>query len=318
MTDDPSSEAWTASARLRRLATIASVAVASTLVAAKLSAWLITGSVIILATLLDSVVDLAASLVIMYSVHHAQRPPDRAHRFGHGKAEPLGALAQAGFVAGSALVVVFQALSRLIEPQPLRTTELGVAVLVLAIVLTLALVLFQRHVTRTTGSVAIAADSLHYRGDLLMNLGAIGALVAATATDASWIDPATGIAIAAYLLVSAAAIGRSALNMLMDRELPREDRERIRLIVLDQPGVSGLHDLRTRSSGTTAFIELHLELDGDMSLRHAHDIADTVEAALADAFPGAEVMLHQEPAGLDDDRLDRRIAAGRAGAPPAS
>ncbi len=303
--------------RLRRRATYASVAVGAALALAKLAAWLITGSVTILSSLLDSLVDVAASAIVLVSVHHALRPPDRSHRFGHGKAEPLGALAQAAFIAGSGLFVVFQAVDRLIDPEPLRTTTVGIAVMVISIAATAGLVAYQRHVVRVTGSLAVAADSLHYKGDLLINLAVIVTLVVYASTGIVWLDPLVALAIAAYLLVNAMLVGREAFDLLMDRELPQGDRERIEAVVLSDGRVRGLHDLRTRSSGTTTFIELHLELDGALTLNAAHDIADAVEAALSKAFPGAAIIIHQEPAGLDDKRLDDAIAgggaAGRAG-----
>ncbi|MEQ8966438.1 MAG: cation diffusion facilitator family transporter [Azospirillaceae bacterium] len=295
--------------RLRRAAALASVAVALTLSAAKLFAWLATGSVTILSSLLDSLVDLAASTLTLLAVTHAQRPPDRSHRYGHGKAEPLGALAQAAFILGSAAFLSFEAIARLAEPAPIAATGIGIAVMVGAIVLTLALVGFQLYVVRTTGSLAIDADSLHYRGDLAIAVGVILTLLVAERYP--WVDPVVAMAIAAYLLHSAWKIGRSSLDVLMDRELPQGDRARIKAIVLADDRVRGLHDLRTRSSGTQAFIELHLELDGALSLAVAHRIADDVEDALKAAFPGAEVAVHQEPAGLEDERLDDRIAEGR-------
>ncbi len=297
--------------RLRRRATYASVAVGAGLAVAKLAAWLITGSVTILSSLLDSLVDAAASTITLVSVHHALRPPDRSHRFGHGKAEPLGALAQAAFIAGSGLFIVFQVVDRLIDPEPLRATAAGIAVMVVSIVATAGLVTYQRHVVRLTGSLAVAADSLHYKGDLLINLVVIATLVIFATTGIVWLDPLVAVAIAAYLLVNAVRVGREAFDLLMDRELPQSDRNHIKSVVLADSRVSDLHDLRTRSSGTTTFIELHLELDGELTLNDAHDIADAVESALSEAFPGAAIIIHQEPAGLQDDRLDDAIADGR-------
>ena len=293
------------------MATYASVAVGASLAMAKLSAWLITGSVTVLSSLLDSLVDVAASVIILISVHHALRPPDRSHRFGHGKAEPLGALAQAAFIAGSGLFVVFQAVDRLIDPEPLSATNVGIAVMLVSIAATTALVGFQRYVIRATNSLAIAADSLHYKGDLVINLAVIGTLLAYQATGMAWLDPLIAMAIAAYLLINAALVGRDAFDLLMDRELPQSDRDRIESVVRADRRVLGLHDLRTRSSGTMTFIELHLELEGALTLVQAHDVADAVEAALAEAYPSAAIIIHQEPAGLDDARLDDTIARGR-------
>lgn len=300
-------------ARLRRQATTASVAVGTTLAVVKLGAWLITGSVTILSSLLDSLVDVAASLITFFTVRHALRPPDRSHRFGHGKAEALGAMAQGAFIVGSALFLVFEAIGRLIDPEPLTATNWGIATMVLAIALTGALVLFQRHVIKETGSLAVSADSLHYKGDLLVAVAVIGTLMVVTDDRFLWLDAVVGMGIAGYLVWNAWAIAGGALDVLMDKELPAEDRRRIREIVNAHARVEGMHDLRTRHSGVQPFIELHLELDGDLSLETAHEITDTVEHALKTAFPGAEVVLHQEPAGLEDERLDDLIRQGREG-----
>lgn len=286
--------------RLTRLATYASVGVASILIVAKLMAWSVTGSVAMLSTLVDSMLDGFASLVTLLAVRHATMPADREHRFGHGKAEALAAMAQAAFVAGSAVIVVFYAATRLFQPVPVTATDIGIAVMVGSIALTLGLVVFQGYVVRRTKSVAISADSLHYRGDLLINLAVIASLIAASFWHTPYLDPLTGAAIAAYLLFGVWRILRGALDMLMDRELPEADRIRIRAIAMDHDAVSDLHDLRTRRSGADVFIQLHLELDGDMPLMRAHLIADQVEAKINEAFAGAEVLIHQDPAGLEE------------------
>ena len=286
--------------RLTRFATYASVGVASILIVAKLFAWSMTGSVAMLSTLVDSMLDGLASMVTLLAVRHAQLPADREHRFGHGKAEALAAMAQAAFVGGSAVIVVFHAATRLFQPVPVAATELGIAVMVGSIVLTLGLVLFQNHVVRRTDSVAINADSLHYKGDLLINLAVIASLIVAAFWETPYLDPLTGAAIAFYLLFGAWRILRAALDMLMDRELPDAERARIRALAMEHDAVSDLHDLRTRRSGADVFIQLHLELDGDMSLSRAHLIADQVEARIKDAFAGAEVLIHQDPAGLEE------------------
>lgn len=294
-------------ARLRRLATRASVAVALVLIAAKLAGYLLTGSVSLLSSLIDSSTDLMASLVSLVGVRHALRPADLSHRYGHGKAEPLAALVQSAFVAGSALLLTYEGIKRLIRPEPVLDGMFGIAVMVLAIVLTTGLVLFQMHVVRRTGSLAIGADSLHYRADLFTNMAVIVALLLTEATGWPLFDPIFALAIAAFLLRGAFVIARGSLDSLMDRELSAEDRLRIESIVLDHPQARGLHDLRTRSSGTSRFIELHLELDSHLTLEEAHIFTDEVENALATAFPDAEILIHQEPAGLDDERLDRRL-----------
>jgi ferrous-iron efflux pump FieF len=295
--------------RLNHLAALASIAVALTLIAAKLVVWLVTDSIVILTSLVDSGIDLLASLVTFVSLRQAAQPADRAHRYGHGKAEALGAFAQAGFVGGSALILASEAVQRLIAPQPISQGRVGIAVMLLAIALTGALVLFQRAVVRRTGSVAIRADSLHYRGDLLMNLAVIAALALTEVQGSPLIDPLFALATVAWLLYGAVAVARHALDMLMDRELPSERRAHIRELALGHPCAQGVHDLRTRRAGADVFIELHLELDGGLSLDQAHDITHEVEARIREAFPDADILVHQEPAGLADERLDHKIAA---------
>lgn len=298
--------------RLRRRATLASVAVALTLIAAKLAAYLLTGSVSILSSLVDSCTDLMASLVTLYGVRHAMKPPDRAHRYGHGKAEPLAALAQAAFVTGSAVFLSAEAVRRFASPQPVEAGAVGIAVMVLSIVLTGVLIAYQRHVVARTGSIAIGADRLHYAGDLLMNSAVIAALVLSVWTGIPAVDPLFALGIAAFLLYGAFRIAREALSVLMDRELPEAERQRITAAVLEHRDVRGMHDLRTRSTGTGVFIELHLELDAVLPLARAHDITDAVERDLRARFEPAEVLIHQEPAGLRDERLDERVQGEKA------
>lgn len=303
-------------ARLRRRAATASLALASALALAKLAAALATGSLALLASLVDSLADIVASAITFTSVRIAQRPPDRGHRYGHGKAESLSALAQAALVAGSAGYILLDGVRRLMRPEPVVAAGIGIAVMLVAIVTTVVLVAYQRHVVRATGSQAIAADSLHYSADLATNLAVIVSLLLAGPLGLGWSDPLIAAAIAAWLLWQALGIARAAVDTLMDRELPPAERERIKAIVRTHPEVHDLHDLRTREAGGTRFIELHVELDGAMPLRAVHDVTDALEAEIGGAFPEVEVIIHPEPAGLDDPRLDHRIAAaGGAGRP---
>lgn len=297
--------------RLNYVAAIASVGVAASLIGAKLVIWIATGSVAILGSLVDSGMDALASMVTFVSVRQAAQPPDRAHRYGHGKAEAIGAFVQAGFVLGSAFFLANEAVRRLLSPQPLEQSGLGVAVLLLASLLTAALLGFQRYVVRRTGSIAIRADSLHYRSDLLMNLAVIAVLVLSAATGSMLVDPLFGLALVLVLLFSAFAVARRALDMLMDRELPAAQRASIRTLALQHPKAHDVHDLRTRRAGSDVFIELHLELDGQLSLEQAHAITHEVEARIRAAFPSANIIVHQEPAGLADERLDTQIAAAK-------
>ena len=292
--------------RLKRLAATASVVVATLLIVAKAAAWLTTGSISLLSTLIDSALDLAASLINLIAIRQAIQPPDKEHRFGHGKAEPLAGLAQAGFVCGSAGFLLVHAGERLVRPASISNTEVGYAVMALSIALTVGLVLYQRFVVRRTGSLAISADSLHYSADLLTNLSVIVALVLSTQLGWVWADPLTAIAIGVFILYSAWQILKQSLNLLMDRELPDEDREHIRRIVRAHPEVIDIHDLRTRSSGTHLFIQFHLELDGNMTLLEAHTIADQVMRELEQVFPDAEVLIHEDPHGVSEPRASFR------------
>ncbi|MFQ5959633.1 MAG: cation diffusion facilitator family transporter, partial [Alphaproteobacteria bacterium] len=265
-------------ARLMRLATAASVTVAMTLIAVKVVTWLMTDSISVLSSLVDSVMDAMASLINLVAVRHALQPADREHRFGHGKAEPLAALGQAAFIAGSAAFLAIEAVGRLLSPRPIEHAGVGIAVMAFAIVVTVGLVALQRYVVRKTGSTAIGADALHYETDVLVNGSVIVSLVLT-----SWLgwyvaDPLFGFAIALYLVRGAWKISRRALDLLMDREFADEERADIRGLVLAHPKVKGMHDLRTRRAGIQPFIQLHLELDGEMTLHEAHDIADEVEA----------------------------------------
>jgi len=282
------------SARLLRLATGASVATAAILITGKLVAWLMTGSVSVLASLVDSMLDAAASLVNLFAVRFSLTPPDTEHRFGHGKAEPLAGLGQAAFIAGSAVFLILHAVERLLNPQPLDDVAVGIGVMLFAIAATLVLVLIQRYVIRRTGSTAIRADSLHYLTDLLANLSIIAALVLA---GLGWpgLDPVFALGVAGYILYSAWQIGSEAVQLLLDRELPAEEHARVFAIANRQPRVQGVHAVRTRRAGQTYFIQLHLEMDGALPLVQAHDVTDKVHEALVAAFPDADILIHADP-----------------------
>ncbi|MEX2650214.1 MAG: cation diffusion facilitator family transporter [Alphaproteobacteria bacterium] len=286
-------------ARLLQAATAASVAIATLLILGKLVAWLFTGSVSLLSSLIDSLMDVAASLVNLVAVRHALTPPDREHRFGHGKAEPLAGLAQAAFITGSALFLLVEAVHRLVTPRPIEAGAIGIAVMAVSMALTIGLVLFQNFVVRRTGSTAIDADALHYRTDVMVNGAVIVAILLSDRFGWTWADPVFALAIVVYILVGATRIARRSLDLLMDREFAEADRARIRDIVLDHPDSRNMHELRTRSSGVQPFIQFHLELDAHLSLLRAHEIADEIEARVKAAFPGAEVIIHQDPAGFE-------------------
>jgi len=285
--------------QLMRLATYASATVACVLIIAKLIAWMWSDSITLLATLIDSCLDAAASLITLYAVHHALQPADKEHRFGHGKAEALAGMGQSMFIAGSAVFLMLEAVNRLLHPKALPVIDIGIIVMILSIVLTFGLILFQNHVVRQTGSTAIMADSLHYKTDLLVNFAVIVALVLVSY---GWtgVDPIFAIIIAMYILYSAWEIVVTAVHELMDKELSQEERAQIKSTVFSHPEVKGMHDLRTRKSGTTNFIQFHLELDGKLNLHQAHEIADEVEALLKAEWTDAEIIIHEDPHGLEE------------------
>ena len=282
-------------AKLMRWATYASVTTAIILIIAKIIAWFMTDSVSIMATLLDSSLDVLASVINLIAVRHALQPADNEHRFGHGKAEALSGIGQALFIAGSAGFLLLQAVGRIINPQAMITEiEVGVGVMIFSIAATLLLLSFQKYVVSKTGSTAIKADALHYKTDLLVNGSVIIALFL-TVYGWSYFDAIFGIGIAIFILYSAWQIVKEAIDLLMDHEIDDQERDKIRDIVLEHEQVLGYHDLRTRRSGTRVFVQLHLELDAEQTLASAHEIADTIEKRIAALFDDAEVLIHEDP-----------------------
>lgn len=285
--------------RLLRHAGIASVAVAAFLFAIKALAWLETGSVSMLGSLLDSLLDIVASVMNLILLHSALRPVDHEHRFGHGKAEPLGGVIQAMLIGGSALFLLAESIRRIIEPSLPDNTGLGIAIMLVSCVMVSLLVWFQHYTIRKTGSLIVTGDALHGFGDIMINLGVIAALFLSRYFDAPLIDPLVAILLAFVLFRGAWEIGLQSINQLMDREFSEQERLQIRELALSHPGVTNIHDLRTRRAGFSAFIQMHLEMDGDMNLTCAHKVADDVEATIQQTFPDAEVFIHQDPKGIE-------------------
>lgn len=286
-------------AKLVRLATYASVCIASMLFFLKLIAWWQTSSVSILASLLDSFVDIIASVMIVIAVQIAQTPADTEHRFGHGKAEPLAALAQSVFIVGSAGYLVLYALERMYHPQAILEVETGLVIMSLSLFMTLGLIAFQHYVIKQTNSTAIQADSLHYVSDVLANILVILGL---WLSHIQWIDPLLALAIALWILRSAILIAKNASNQLLDHELPEEMRLQIQAIILETPDVRGFNDLRTYQSGPNRFIQFDLELDDELTLAESHYISEQVTMALKASFENIDVMIHQEPISLKNDK----------------
>jgi ferrous-iron efflux pump FieF len=280
----------------------ASVGVALTLIVLKIWAWLATDSVAMLSSLADSLLDLLASVITLFAVKVAISPADREHRFGHGKSEGIAGLVQAVIITGSAGYVCLQAIERLLAPSSVESPTVGVGVMLVSLLLTVSLVAFQRFVVQRTGSLAIAADAVHYRSDILTNIAVLVAILLSSNWGLDIFDPLLGLVVVALILWSVARIVRGALHVLLDRELPDEDRLRIDEIARAHPEVLGLHDMRTRSAGATKFVQFHLELDPKLSLSEAHTICDTVEREVHQIYPDAEVLIHADPYGLPENR----------------
>jgi cation diffusion facilitator family transporter len=293
---------------LKTISTRVTLAAAILLVVAKLAAWLATGSMALLASAVDSLVDTGASLVTLAGVYYAQKPPDRDHRFGHGKGEAVAAFTQASFLAGAAFVVAFQSVERFVFPVPLEAIEVGVWLIGASLLIACGLVAMQSWVVRRTGSTAIAADRAHYLTDIAVNGAVLLALGVTRSTGWTRADPAFALAISGYMLWTAADIAREALEQLLDQELPSEDRRRIKEAVRACVGVRDIHDLRTRFSGDRTFVEYHLEVDPGLTVDVGHAIGDATETAVRKLLPGTvEATAHIEPHGIDDKRLDDAV-----------
>lgn len=283
--------------RLLKLATYASVATASVLIFAKLIVWFMTGSMSLLATLLDSTMDVLASLITLFAVRIAIAPADDDHHFGHGKAEQLAVLAQSAFIAGSAVVLLLNTLDRITGDEIIVENEsTGIAVMIFSLVATLALLAFQRHVIKKTDSPAIKSDSLHYQIDLLTNIAVLAAL-AGSGLGYTQMDNILAILIGAYMLFSVRSLAWEAIQQLMDQALPEEDLREIERRALSIDGVLGIHNVRTRVSGSTPFIEMHLDLQADITLDDAHELGARAKRAVLEYLPDADVMFHLDPVG---------------------
>lgn len=287
------------STRLALTAGAASVGMAALLVVLKLWALGQTGALSVAASLADSAMDLMMSLAAMAALIYAAKPADEDHAFGHTSAEDLAALGQALFILISAAVIAFAATQRLLDPNSaaLQAQEHGILVMGLSVVLTLCLVVWQGYVARRTGSKVVAADRLHYLGDLLPNIGAIFSLWASASFGMGQIDSVVAIGAAVMLSLGAFRIGKGAFDALMDRRADPDVIAGIAAIAETWPGVHGFHDLKTRTAGSRIFVHLHIELEGSQSLREAHDIGAGLRRAILNAYPQADVIIHKDVAG---------------------
>lgn len=288
------------SASLNRSAALASISVALLLVGLKVWAVFATGSTAMLGSLADTVLDLVASLATLAGVWVAAQPDDENHRFGHGKAEALAAMFQVVLISISALSLAFRAVEQWIAGTRPQGAEGGIAVSVIAMVATLALLGWQRHVIRKTGSLAISTDHVHYQSDLLLNLAVIAALAIDQFAGIAGADPFFGLAIALWLGWGAWGASQQAVDQLMDHEWPEERKTAFLEAVARHPEIKGLHDLRTRTSGDRDFVQFHLAVDPHMTIAQAHVVMDEVEAILGAEFPGVEILIHPDPEGHVD------------------
>ncbi len=279
---------------LIKRASRASVVTAVVLLIIKLGVWLLSGSVSILATFMDSLLDAFVSIINLVAISIALRPADKDHHFGHGKAEQLAALAQSAFIAGSGLFLILHAVVDIRTNGTVEHNSLALVVMGFSIAVTLLLISYQQYVVRKTGSLAIASDAMHYRMDLLTNLGVVLALVL-TASGFPLADPVIGIIIAVYMIVSVGKIAWQAIQLLMDHTLDDESNEMIQNIALATDQVQGIHNLRTRMSGITPVIQFDLDLDGTLSLDKAHAIGKHVKNGILEQLPGADITIHLDP-----------------------
>ncbi|WP_187334489.1 cation diffusion facilitator family transporter [Novosphingopyxis iocasae] len=282
-------------------AALASVGTALFLLVLKTWASIATGSVAMLGSLADTGLDLAASLVLLFSVRYAAMPPDEDHRFGHGKAESLAALFQVALIAVSAALIAWRAVERLLKGAPVEQAESGIIVSVIAIIATFGLVAYQKSIIRRTGSVAIEADNLHYQSDLLLNLSVIAALVLDQYLGLGWTDPLFGVAIALWLGWNAFRGASRAIDQLMDKEWPEEKRLAFIEMAHRHEELKNLHDLRTRTSGNRDFAQFHVDMPAKMTVAESHDIIHRVEDDLRAHFPDVEVLIHIDPEGHVDE-----------------
>jgi ferrous-iron efflux pump FieF len=273
---------------------------AVTLIALKTWAAYRTDSTAMLGSLADSGLDFIASVVVLMGVRIAAQPADWDHRFGHGKAEALASLVQVILITLSAIFIGFRAVQRLLAGAQTGEAELGIGVSIVAMALTIALISYQRYVVRRTGSLAIGTDRLHYASDLMLNGSVIVALVLDQFARLAGADALFGLLIALWLLWGAWGASSQALDQLMDKEWPEELRTRFLAAAKEYPELAGLHDLRTRSSGTHYFAQFHVWVPAQWTVKEAHDRLDRIEEALQERFPDTEILIHVDPEGQTD------------------
>lgn len=290
--------------QLKKLAGAASISLSVFLSLLKIFASIYTGSLAILSSLIDSLSDVLASTITFIAIKVSTKPASREFRYGYGKAEAISSLFQSLFIAASGIYVLIDGVKRLYDHQELDDSLIGIGIMIISLILTLVLVAFQKYVINKTNSIALKADSAHYVVDISTNLSIIISLIAIKIYKIYWLDSVIAIAISIYLLYMAYDLIKEAILTLMDQELSEKIRMEVEKIIRQQPFTKGVHDLRTRSLGEKYLFEFHLELDEAISLKQAHDFAHLTEDEILKNYPNAQVIIHQEPYGAKEERLD--------------
>ena len=290
--------------KLKKLAVTASISVACFLCIIKTVASLYTGSLAVLSSLIDSLSDVFASSVSYIAVRFSTKPANCHHRYGYGRAESLSALIQAAFVAGSGLFVLYDGFNRMINPTELHQTTFGLIVMVISLIITLVLISFQKYVAKQTGSIAVSSDSAHYTVDVLTNSSIIVSLIIVKIFNITWFDILTAALISIYLIYNAYEIAAEATASLTDKELDQEIKDKVIEIVETSKGIKGYHDLRSRDLGGSFLFEIHLEFDGNLNLFKVHELTENVENKIQKQYPNSQIIIHQDPFGIKEARLD--------------
>jgi ferrous-iron efflux pump FieF len=287
---------------LVRSASIASLLVASTLIVLKYYGWVTTTSVSLLASLADSLIDFLASVFVFVAISYSMLPADAKHRFGYGKSEGLAAFIQSLLIGISGIYVCFEAIKRLLNPSQINQPSTAIWIILVSIVLTLALVMYQKYVVKKSKSIAIESDRYHYLTDTYINLSVLFSIAITGWTRFVFIDALVGLLISGVILYTSVTLLKKSFKILLDQEIQSDDRDRIREIALDHPKVLGFHDLRTRDTGREYIIQFHLELDPNMSLLESHEITDEVTDNVLKLYPDSELIIHTDPLGIDEER----------------
>lgn len=296
--------------KLKTIAVYASVSLSMALCVIKTLAFAYTGSLAILSSLIDSLSDVFASSITYIAVKFSTKPANCNHRYGYGRAESLSALIQAAFVAGSGLFVLYDGFNRIFNPTTIQQTTFGIVIMIISLVSTFILILFQKHVAKITNSIAISADSEHYKVDILTNFSIIISLVAVKVFNINWLDILTAALISIYLIYNAYKIAYEAIGSLTDKELDEKIRNKVVQIIKSCADIKGFHDFRSRDLGGVYFFELHLEFDGNLTLFETHKLTEIVENKIKAEFDNSQVIIHQDPYGINETRLDDTLDGG--------